>query len=153
MTFVAMVNAFRDTELLQCQNTADTQQDLLLETILPVTAIERVGDGFVELGVHLVVRIEQIQLDAAYIDTPHIGMHLIVHVGNVHDNGIAVGVKLPLYGKRVEVLRVVLGYLLAVHAQALREVAETIEETDGAKVYIAVRCLFQIVAGEHAETA
>src|SRR3712207_3024683 len=104
MALVAMVNIFRNTDFLQGKNTTDTQQNLLLETVLPITSIERMGDRTVVLGVHVVVGIEQVQLDTAYINTPYIGMYLIVHIRYVYDNRVAVGVKLTLNGQRVEVL-------------------------------------------------
>ena len=49
MTLVAVINILLDTKFLQCQDTADTQQDFLLQAILPVTTIERVSDRTVEL--------------------------------------------------------------------------------------------------------
>ena len=80
-------------------------------------------------------------------------MHLVVHVGHVDHKGIAVGVKLALDRERVEVLCLVVGYLRAVHAEALLEIAESVEEAYSTHIDIAVGSLFQIVAGQHAETA
>ena len=40
MTLVAVINIFLDTKFLQSQDTANTQQDFLLQAILPVTTIE-----------------------------------------------------------------------------------------------------------------
>ena len=40
MTLVAVINLLLDAKLLQSQDTADTQQDFLLQAILPVTTIE-----------------------------------------------------------------------------------------------------------------
>ena len=153
VTFVAVVDVFLDAELLQREHTANTQEDFLLQTVLPVAAVESVGDGLVELGVHLVVGIEQIERDATHIDAPYVSVNLIVHVRNIDNQGIAIGIELTLHGERVEVLCFVVGYLLALHVQALSEIAETIQETDSTHVDIAVGGLFQIVAGKHAQTA
>ena len=71
VAFVAMVNVLLDAELLQQQHTADTEQDFLLQTVLPVAAVEGVSDGTVELGVHLVVSVEQIKLHTANIYAPY----------------------------------------------------------------------------------
>ena len=65
-------------------------------------------------------------------------MYLIVHVGYVYHYGVAVGVELTLDGQRVEVLCVVLGNLLAIHAQTLCEIAKAIQETYCTHVDIAV---------------
>src|SRR5574344_2048376 len=40
MSFVAMIYFLGDTEFLQCQYTADTEQYLLFQTVFPVTAIQ-----------------------------------------------------------------------------------------------------------------
>ena len=78
-------------------------------------------------------------------------MNLIVHVRHVNDHLVAVLVEHALDRQRVEVLCVVFGDLLTVHAQALREVAIAIEEADGAHVHVAVGSLLHIVAGKHAK--
>ena len=40
MTLVAVIYILLDTELLEQQHTTDTEQNLLLQTVLPVTTIE-----------------------------------------------------------------------------------------------------------------
>ena len=49
MSFIAMVDLLLDAKFLQRQNTANTQENLLLQTILPVATIEGVGDRLVKL--------------------------------------------------------------------------------------------------------
>ena len=44
MTLVAVIDILLDTESLQQQHTTDTEQDFLLQSVLPVTAIQRVSD-------------------------------------------------------------------------------------------------------------
>ena len=79
-------------------------------------------------------------------------MNLIIHIGHVNNNGVAILVEHALDGQRVEVLSIVVSNLLAVHAERLLEVAVAIEEADGTHVNIAVRSLFHIVAGKHTQT-
>ena len=153
MTLVAMIELLLDAKLLEHQHATHTEQDLLLQTVLPVTAIKAVGDGLVKLRVHIVVGIKEIELDTSYIDLPDERMNLIVHVRHIHDNLVAVLVHHALNRQRVEVLCIILGDLLTVHAQALCEVTVTIKEADTAHVNIAVGGLFHVVAGEHAKTA
>ncbi len=136
MALVAVVDIFLYTKFLQRENTADTEQYLLLQAVFVVSAIERMGDGLVVFRVHFVVGIEQIELDAANIHLPYIGVHLIVHVGNVNNQRLAVLVENALNGQRIEVLCIILCNLLAIHRQSLLEIAVTIEETNGTHVYI-----------------
>ena len=59
MALVAVVDILLDAEFLQQQHATDTEQNLLLQTVLPVTSVQSVGDRLVEVRVHLVVSIEQ----------------------------------------------------------------------------------------------
>ena len=56
-----MIYVFLDAQFLQSKNTADTKQNFLFQTVLPVTAIKLVSDGTVELAVHFIIRIKQIE--------------------------------------------------------------------------------------------
>ena len=58
MSFVAVIDIFLDAQLLQRQNTTDTEQDFLLQAVFPVTAIQLVSDGTVELAVHFIISIK-----------------------------------------------------------------------------------------------
>ena len=49
MTLVAVVYILGDTHSLEGEHTTDTEQDLLLEAVFPVTTIELEGDRTVEL--------------------------------------------------------------------------------------------------------
>jgi hypothetical protein len=69
-----MINFFLDSQFLQSKHTANTEQNLLLQTILPVATIERVSDGTIVVGVHLVIGIKQIKLDTTYINLPNVGI-------------------------------------------------------------------------------
>ena len=98
MSFVAVINIFLDAQLLQRQNTADTQQNLLLQTVFPVTAIQLVSDGTVELTVHFIVCIKQIEGDASYIYSPHISMHVVIQIRNIHHHLLSILVQYTIDG-------------------------------------------------------
>ena len=147
MSLVTVIDILLDTEFLQCEHTADTQQDFLLQTVFPVATIQRVRDGFVELGVHFIITIKQIQFDTTYIHTPYIGMHLVVDIGHIHNHRRTVLVELALDGQRMEVLCVIDGNLLTVHRQTLLEVTVAIQETHGTHIHVGIGSLLQIVTG------
>lgn len=54
-----------DAQCAQCADTADPEQDFLLEAVLPVAAVEVVGDLAVFLEVGLEIRVEQVEIRAA----------------------------------------------------------------------------------------
>ena len=110
------------------------------------------GDALVELRVHLVVGVEQIEFHTTDIDTPDVGMHIIVEVRHIDHQRIAILVELALHRQATEVLGFVVGHLLSVHRQTLGEVAVTIQETDGTHIDIGVRSLLHIVTCQHTQT-
>ena len=79
-------------------------------------------------------------------------MNIIIEVGHVHDDLLAILVEHAVDRQLAEVLRFVVGYLLSIHGQGLREVTVTIKEAHAAHVDVAVRSLFQVVAGQYAQT-
>ena len=153
MSFVAVVQLAVDSKFLKHQYTADTEEIFLLDTVFPITAIELVSDGTVELAVHVEVCIHQIQFHTAYVDAPDVAIDNTTGIGNFQNHGMTVGIHNLLYRKLVEVLRFVVGDLLTVHAQGLGKIAEAVKETYGSHVHTAVGCFLDIVAGKYAETA
>ncbi len=147
-----MINIFLDAQLLQRQDTTDTEQDFLLQTVFPVAAIELVSDGAVELAVHFIVSIKQIEGDASYVYSPHVCVYVVVQVRNVHYHLLALLVQYTINRQLSEVLRLVVGNLLAVHRQGLGKVTVAIQETDCTQVNVTVGSLFQVVAGKYAQT-
>jgi len=141
-----------DAELLEEKHTTDTEENLLLDTVLPVAAIEGVSDRTVELRVHVVIRIEEIELYTTYVNCPYECMNGIVVIRNVDYYLVAVLVKLALDRKGCELLSLVVGNLLSVHRESLSEVAEAIEETNGTEVHVRVRCLLDVVTSEDSKT-
>ena len=153
MSFVAVIDVFLDSKLLQQQHTTDTKENLLLESVLPVATIECVGNRTVEFGVHFVIGIEQIEADTTDIDTPYIGMYHVICIRYIYNQRIAVFIKLTDNGQGVEVLCIVVGNLLSFNGKTLLEVAIAIEETDGTHVDIRVGCFLHIVTCQHAKTS
>ena len=103
MTLVTVVNVLSDTHSLECEHTTDTEEDLLLEAVLPVTTIELEGDGAVKLRVELVVSVEQVQGHTTYLYLPYVSVNLIVDVGHSYYEGLAVLVHHALQGEVGEV--------------------------------------------------
>ena len=103
MTLVAVVYILGDTHSLEGEHTTDTEQDLLLEAVLPVTTIELEGDRTVELRVEFVVGVEEVQGHTTYLHLPYVCIYLIVDVGDSYHEGLAVLVHHALQGEVGEV--------------------------------------------------
>ena len=84
MSLITVIDIFLDTQCFQSQDTTDTQQDFLLQTVFPITAIKLVSNRTVELAVHFIIRIKQIQRNTSYIYTPYVSMNIIIQIRNVY---------------------------------------------------------------------
>ena len=152
VSLVAVVNIFLDTQFVQGEHTSDTEQNFLLDTVLPVAAVELVGDLAVPLGVEFVVGVQQHEVDTTYSHLPQVGVHGASGVGHINNHRGSVCLFHLRDGQVAEVLRLVVSQLLSLGRECLCEIAVAIEEADGCHIDIAVGCLFQVVAGEHSET-
>ena len=152
MSFITVINIFLDTQCLQRQDTTDTQQDFLFQSVFPVATIKLVSDRTVELTVHFIVRIQQIQRNTSYINTPYVSVNIIIQVRNVYYQRLAVCVHYAVDRKLTEVLCFVVCDLLSVHGQRLGKVTVTVQETYRTQIHIAVGSFFQIVTGQHTQT-
>ena len=80
-------------------------------------------------------------------------MYLIIHIRYVDNHRLTVLVHLLLNGQAAEVLSLVVGNLLSVHGERLREVSEAIEETYGHHIHIGVRSLLHVVTSQDSQTS
>ena len=153
MTFVAMIHLGADTEGAERADTADTEQDLLLQAVLPVTSIELMGDGTVLGKVGLPVGIEKVQVGTADTDLPDAGNDIASGECDAGSHPVAIGIKHRLRGDLQEVLRLILCHLVTIGGKLLGEITVTVEESDGDEVDVHVTRLLEIVSGKDAETS
>ena len=92
MSFVAMVNFFFKAQLLQGQNTANTQHHFLFQAVFPVAAVKLVSNGTIEFAVMFIVGIEQIKGDTAYGNFPHVGVNRTSGIRHLHHQRLVVGI-------------------------------------------------------------
>ena len=152
MSFITVINIFLDTQSFQSQDTTDTQQDFLFQTVFPVTTIKLVSDRTVEFAVHFIIRIKQIQRNTSNIHTPYVCMNKIIKIRNVNDQRLTIGIHYTFNRQLTEVLRFVVGNLLSIHRQRLSKVTVTIQETYRTQINIAVGSFFQIVTSQYTQT-
>ena len=152
MSLVAMVHILLNAEFLECEHATDTEHNLLFETVLVVTTVELVRNRAVPFAIELVVGIQQIQTDTTNRYAPQVRMYLTIRIRHI-DNHRCTICFLHLFNRQIlEVLRLVVGNLLAFRTQRLGEIAITVQETDSRHIYIAIRCLFQVVTGQNTQT-
>ena len=138
VALVDVKDGWRDAERLERAHPADTEQELLPDPVLPVAAVERVGEQ---------ADLEQIERHGADVVAPDGGVDGLVGQLDVDRDRLAHKAR----GLGVDRL-VVLG--LAAHvAQALREVAAAVEEADADERQSEIRCRLEVIAGEHPQAA
>ena len=119
VTFVAVINVFFDAELLEGEDTTDTEEIFLFHTVFPVTTIESVSDLTVELRVHLIVSVEQIERHTTHIDAPNECMNGESRERHVYHHLVAIGIEHAFNRHTVEVLCFIVSNLLTVHRERL----------------------------------
>ena len=153
VAFVAVVDGRTYAHNPQCPDTANAQQDFLLETVFPVAAVELIGDLAVLLHVVFEVGIQEVEVGAADADLPDTGVHHAA--GHLHGDGhpVAVLVGYRLCRNLEEVLGVVFRHLIALRGEPLGEIAVTVEQADSDHVNVHVAALLEVVAGQDAQTS
>ena len=114
VAFVCVVEVGFNAEFLEHENTPDTEQIFLFDTVFPVASIEFMGDLTVPLRVLVEVCVEQIEVHAAHVDAPDVAIDDASRIGHLKDERLPVFAKHRLDGELVEVLAFVVGDLLAV---------------------------------------
>ena len=149
VAFVTVIYVFLDTQLLQGKDTADTEQDFLLQTVIPVAAVKLVSrwNGRTRCSSRCPYRADKGRY-GLHVHSPKISMYVVIQVRNIDYNLLSVFVQYAVERQLAEVLGFVVGNLLSVHRQSLGEITVTVQETYGTQVYVAVGSLFQIVAGK-----
>ena len=152
MALIAVIHLGIDSEPAQCADTADAEKDLLLQAVLPIAAVELMGNGTVLGKVGLPVCVEEIEVGTADRHLPDAGDDIAPRESHARSHPVALGVKHGLCRDLEEILRLVLGHLVTIGGKLLGEVTEAVQETDGDEVDVHVTRLLEVVAGEDAET-
>ena len=91
MPLVHVVDVLPNAESLEEKYTTDTEEILLLHTVLPVTTIELVGNGAVPLAVLRDVGIEEVKVNAPNVDLPDMTVDRMGRIGHLqHHRGIPI---------------------------------------------------------------
>ena len=114
MALIAMINLRIEAEYTEGAYTADSEEYFLLETVLPVTAIELVGHGAVFRTVCLPVCVEKIEVGTADCHLPDSGYAVPSREGNGGGKSVSVLIENRLCRCLEEILRIVLCNLLTV---------------------------------------
>ena len=142
-----------DAQGVEGAQTADTEQDLLADAHLAVAAVEAGGDLAILGAVLLDVGVQQIEGDQADLDRPDAGEDRAVRIGDLNRQGVFGAVDEWTDRHEVEVvLRIVL-HLPAVGVEDLVKIALAVEETDADERQSQVAGRFEVIAGQHTQTA
>jgi len=153
MSFVAMEHIVLDAQCAQCADTADTEQDFLLEAVLPVAAVEVVGDLAVFLEVGLEIRVEQVEIRAADLAFPDARRKRTPREGDGDGQPVAGLVAHGRDREFIEILCLVGRLLRPLCRKTLREVTIPVKQAHGCHRDVLVRGLLEVVAREDAQAA
>jgi hypothetical protein len=131
VAFVHVPGGRRDPERAQRAHAADAEDHLLLDAGVVVPAVELVGDRAVRLRVLREVGVEQDHLDPPDCGAPYLYAHVAGREPHADDDRLARRIECRPHGQVVRTDVAVLGYLVAVGVDGLREIALAVEEPDG----------------------
>ncbi len=135
-------------------DTADAGEDLLLDPVVLVAAVEAVGDPAQLLVVGRDVGVEQQQWDAPDLGDPDPRIECAsARHGDLHERCGAVGLGEQSQRQALRVVGGVVLHLPTVGAERLPEVAGAVEQADADERQAEIGGGLQVVAGEDAETA
>ena len=152
VTLIGMVDIGLDAEETKHLDTTDAEHILLFHTILPVTAIELMGDLSIPLRVLSNVGIHQVELHPPHVHAPDLSRHLVAIEGHTKHQGSAIVVTHQREGQVLKVLCLILSHLLSVSGDLLIKVAVAIEEADTHHIGAEVTRLLDVVACQDPET-
>ena len=146
MAFVGVEHIGCRSHRLESPNPADSEHQLLAESVLHVPAVEAVGHQAQVRGVLREIRVQQVERDPAQVHSPDPEQHLAagqlhrhrVHAHLGHGHGVRVGVDEALV-------------LPAVHREVLVEVAVAVEQPHCDQRHAHVAGGLHVIGGEHPE--
>src|SRR5664279_3047541 len=133
---------------------ADAQQDLLLDAVVLVAAVQPVRGLPQEVVVRLVVGVQQQQRHPAHLSDPDPSGQLAA-TWHRHDDGqlLTVGTEHPVDRQTLRVVRGVVLLLPAVRGQRLPEVPEPVQQPDPDDRHTQIGGGLQVVTGQDPEAA
>ena len=153
MTLVAVIYLWPVANLAKSTDSTDSQEKLLLQTVLPVASVEVVGNLPILLKVVLIVRVEKIEFCPSDIYEPKTCIDVSSRESDADCHPVTVLVADRLGRGLHEVLCVILGNLRSLCGENLCEIAVAVEKSHSNEVHVHVRGLLEVVAGEYAEAA
>ena len=153
MTLVAMGNVLRDMQRLERPHTADTQQNLLFEPVLPIAAVQVMRHPAILLEIGLVIGVEQVQVGTSHPAKPDAGRERTPRQGNRHGRPVAHRIAHGLDRQLREVLCFVSRLLSPLSGEFLSKITVPVQQSDRDHRHVLVGRLLQIVAGQDAQPA
>ena len=151
MALVIMVDCGIETQGAQGPDSSYSEEQLLLEPVLPVPSVELVRNLLVLRDIVLKVRIEEIEVGTAHGHLPYTGAELASGHGNPDLHPGAVSVEHGFGRNLHEVLCRILRHLVALGRDTLGEIAVLVQQAYSNQVDIHVAGLLEIISGEYSE--
>ena len=148
-----MVDGRVQADSTQGADSTYTEQNLLLETVLPIATIQLICHLAVLRDIILKVGIEQIQVRTADGHLPDAGVKFASRQLATDSNPLAFSIRYRLGRDLEEVLGVVFCYLVALRSNLLGEVTITVKQANRHHVNIHVAALLEVVACKDAKAS
>ena len=148
-----MINLRVESELSESADTADAEEEFLLETVLPVAAVKVVCHLTVLVNVGLVIGVEEVKVCTSDSNLPDAGSEVPSRECDTGGKPVAVLVHNRLGRNLGEILGIISGHLVSLGGKHLGEITVTVEKTNCHEVDVHVTGLLEVVSGQDAESS
>ena len=147
VAFIGVEHLGLQAQRAQHADAADTEHDLLTQTVFGIAAVEAVGDIGTLCTVAVDCGVEQVEVDPAHLHPPGPHRHRVAGEVDQHAH-TGIGERQPAGVEAGEAL-----FLVSVGVESLAEVPLGVEQADGHQRCAQVARCLQVVAGQYAQAA
>ena len=138
---------------LERPHTADTQQNLLFEPVLPIAAVQVMRHPAILLEIGLVIGVEQVQVGTSHPAEPDAGRQRTSRQGNRHGRPVAHRIAHGLDRQLRKILGLVSRLLRSLSGKLLGKITVPVKQSDRDHRHVLVRRLLEVVAGQNPQPA
>ena len=152
VSLVIMIHRRVQSQRTKRPHATDTQQNLLLQAVFVITAIELVGHATVFGRIGLVIGIQKVEVRAAHCHFPDAGIERAARQVHTYALPDAVFADNRLCRNLEEVLCGVVSDLIALRGKSLRKITVPVKQTYRHQIHVHIGSFLQIVAGQYTQT-
>ncbi len=149
VTLVEMIDVGSDSKCPQGTHTTDTEENFLLETVLPVSSVKMMGHLTVFGKIGIKIGVEEIKVCPSDRHFPYSGIHLPARHIHIDGEPFSVFIQHRFGGSLEKILCIIFRNLIALRSDSLGEVTVPVEQADCRHIHIHIRRFLEVVSRQN----